>query len=534
MIQIILYNGNIITLEPTQPRVSALAISYGRVVALGTDDEIRALANTKTTEVNLDGKTVLPGLTDAHLHWEWTSRALKSVDVFELPSKQIALDRVKARVDATATGEWITGWGWAQDMWEDRAFPTKADLDAVAPNHPVMLSAKSGHAGWANSKALKQAGIINSTPDPEGGQIQRDANGEATGILLESAMGLVAKIVPSPTPNQLADMMTDAQQRALKSGLTMIHDFDEPSCLSALQILRERGDLSIRALKNVNQQWLSAAIESGIRTNFGDDWIRIGALKLFADGALGPKTALMFEPFEGEPDNYGIAVVDKEEMVEYVSRASACGLPSTVHAIGDKAVHDVLDVFEHVRAEETQRGIARSKHRHRIEHVQIIHPQDLDRLAQLDIIASMQPIHATSDMVTADRHWGTERTQYSYNPRLQLNRGARIAFGSDAPVEPFDPFMGIHAAITRQRNGLPVDGWHPSAKLTLDETLLGFTQGPAYAANMENRLGKLAEGFLADLIVIDRDIYAIESDEILDINVLGTMVDGEWRYRDFE
>jgi predicted amidohydrolase YtcJ len=314
----------------------------------------------------------------------------------------------------------------------------------------------------------------------------------------------------------------------------MIHDFDNPSCLSALQILRERGELSLRVLKNINQKWLDAVIESGIRTNFGDDWIRIGALKLFADGALGPKTALMFEPYEGEPDNYGIAVINKEEMVEYVSRASAYGLPSTVHAIGDKAVHDVLDVFESVRSEEAQRHIAPSKYRHRIEHVQIMHPRDLDRLAQLDIIASMQPIHATSDMVTADRNWGADRTKYAYNPRIQLDRGVKIAFGSDAPVEPFDPFMGIHAAITRQRNGQPKGGWHPDARLTLDETLLGFTQGPAYAANMENRLGKLAEGYLADLIVLDRDIYAIESDEILDINVLGTMVDGEWRYRDFE
>jgi predicted amidohydrolase YtcJ len=300
-----------------------------------------------------------------------------------------------------------------------------------------------------------------------------------------------------------------------------------------LQILRERGDLSIRVLKHVNQAWLSAAIDSGMRQNFGDDWIRIGALKLFSDGALGPKTALMIDPYEGEPDNYGIAVVDKEEMIELVSRASANGLQSTVHAIGDRAVHDVLDVYEHVRAEEKARGEDPSTRRHRIEHVQIIHPQDLDRLAELDIIASMQPIHATSDMVTADRYWG-ERTKYAYNPRVQLDRGVRLAFGSDSPVEPFDPFKGIHAAITRQRNGLPENGWHPSARLTLDETLIGFTQGPAYAAHMEDRLGKLAEGYLADLIVLDRDIYAIDTDEILDITVLGTMVDGEWRYRDFE
>ena len=326
----------------------------------------------------------------------------------------------------------------------------------MAPEHPVYLSAKSGHAAWVNSAALRRAGITEGTIDPEGGQILRDADGAATGILLETAMDLVSDHIPSPTSDELADMMADAQEHALRSGITMIHDFDEPSCLAALQILRERGDLALRVLKQINQKWLEAAIDSGIRSGFGDDWIRIGALKLFADGALGPKTALMFEHYLGEPENFGMALVDKEEMIEYVSRASAVGLPSSIHAIGDKAVHDTLDVFESVRREEAERGDERSDRRHRIEHVQIIHPGDVDRLAKLDVIASMQPIHATSDMMTADRYWG-ERTAFAYNPRLQLDQGARVAFGSDAPVEPLDPLIGIHAAVTRQRDGRA--GW---------------------------------------------------------------------------
>ena len=533
MIQTILINGNIITLDECRRRVSALAISYGRVVALGHDAEIRHLAGPDTAVINLDGKTVLPGLTDAHLHWEAQARSLRSVNVFEAPSKAQAVERVRERVTRTAEGEWITGQGWAQDLWHDRAFPSKADLDAVAPRNPVYLSAKSGHAGWANSAALAAAGVTDSTSDPEGGHILRADAGEATGILLETAMELIENCVPRPSGDQLADMMRDAQALAHRSGLTMIHDFDDPSCLVALQILRERGELGLRVVKQVNQAWLDAALDSGIRRNFGDDWLRIGALKLFADGALGPKTALMFEPYEGEPDNFGMPVVDKEEMVEYVRRASACGLPSTVHAIGDKAVHDVLDVFERVRQEEAARGEPASSRRHRIEHVQIIHPLDSARLAQLDIIASMQPIHATSDMATADRYWG-ERNRYAYNPRLQLDQGARIAFGSDAPVEPFDPLLGIHAAVSRQRNGKPAGGWYPDAKISLHEALLGFTQGPAYAAEMEDRLGMLREGYLADLIVLDRDIYQVEPDELLELTVLGTMVDGDWRYRDFD
>ena len=512
--------------------VSSLAISYGRLVALGNDDDIQRLSDSRTVAVNLDGKTVLPGLTDAHLHWEAQSRALKSVNVFEVSSKALALERVAERVNSTAAGQWITGQGWAQDLWHDRAFPRKADLDAVAPNNPVFLEAKSGHAGWVNSAALAVAGISNTSPDPAGGHIMRDDAGTASGILLETAMDVVRDHIPNPTPEQLADMMVDAQALALRSGITMIHDFDEPSCLVALQILRERGDLALRVVKQINQRWLDAALDSGMRRNFGDDGIRIGALKLFADGALGPKTALMFEAYEGEPGNYGMTVVDKEEMVELVSRASKFGLPSSIHAIGDKAVHDVLDVFESVRLEEAARAEPVSSRRHRIEHVQIIHPQDVGRLARLNIIASMQPIHATSDMATADRYWGA-RNKYAYNPRLQLDHGARIAFGSDAPVEPFDPFLGIHAAITRERNGQPAGGWYPEAKIGLHESLLAFTQGPAYAAEMEDRLGKLCEGYLADLVVLDRDITEVEPNEIPELNVLGAMVDGSWRYRDF-
>ena len=304
MIQTILVNGNIITLDERRPRVSALAISYGRVVALGDDAEIRRLAGAGATVANLDGKTVLPGLVDAHLHWEAQARALRSVNVFEAPSKERALERVRERLAQTAAGEWITGQGWAQDLWDDRAFPSKADLDAVAPHNPVYLSAKSGHAGWVNSAALAAAGVTDSTPDPEGGQIARDSAGEANGILLETAMDLVRDCVPRLTGEQLADMMLDAQALAHRSGLTMIHDFDDPSCLVALQILRERGQLGLRVVKQVNQAWLDAALASGIRRNFGDDWLRIGALKLFADGALGPKTALMFEPYEGEPGQF--------------------------------------------------------------------------------------------------------------------------------------------------------------------------------------------------------------------------------------
>ncbi len=270
----------------------------------------------------------------------------------------------------------------------------------------------------------------------------------------------------------------------------------------------------------------------GLRWGFGDDWIRIGGLKIFSDGALGPRTAYMIDPYEGEPDNFGISTIDKEEMAELVSRASEAGLPSTIHAIGDRAVHEVLDVYQAVRAEEAERGVLPSQRRHRIEHVQIIHPDDAPRLAKMGVIASMQPIHATSDMDMADRYWGRERSKWAYNPRLQLDYGAVVAFGSDSPVDTFDPLKGIHAAVTRQRaDGSPGDdGWYPDARLTVDEALRGFTVGPAYASGREDRLGILAPGYLADLVVLDADLYAIHPSEILDVKVMGTMVGGIWRF----
>lgn len=530
MIERILYNGNIITLTSKQPRVSAIAIRGNRVVALGGQDNIMRLANASTKLENLDGKTVVPGLTDAHIHWEWTARALQTVDLFEVPSVDEALERIAARAQTTPKGDWITGRGWLQELWAGAQFPTAADLDRVTPEHPAYFQAKSGHAGWANSMALKQCGITANTPDPAGGQIVRDADGNPTGILLETAMELIAANIPEPTTAQLADYMLEAQELALATGLTGLHDFDNPSCLKALQVLRERGELRLRVLKQVNKGWLDHTLEAGIRSGFGDDWLRFGSLKLFADGALGPRTALMVEPYEGEPDNYGIAVLDKEEMHALVSKASAHGLATTIHAIGDRAVHDVLDVFAMVRQEEAQRGETPDQRRHRIEHVQIIHPDDKHRLAELNIIASMQPIHATSDYPVADKYWGA-RSQWAYNARLQADQGVVLAFGSDSPIEPFEPLKGIHAAVTRQRpDSTPEGGWYPESRLTINEALHGFTTGAAYAATMEDRLGQLAPGFLADLVLLDQDITTITPENILKTRVLGTMVDGEWRY----
>lgn len=531
----ILLNGNIHTMNPEKHRATALAIWREHIVAVGDDDEIADLASRYTRITNLEGLNIFPGLIDAHIHWEGYARSLQAVDLWEVPTKAEALRRVAAKVNQTPPGEWIYGRGWFQDIWDGKAFPTAADLDSVAPRNPVYLTAKSGHAAWVNSLALKQANITVNTPNPSGGGIHHLADGSPSGILLEDpAMDLVYNQIPKPTRAQLVEWMADAQAKALQMGLVGFHDFDDPSCMDALQVLREHGDLQMRVVKQINKDWLESAIALGIRSGFGDDWIRFGGLKLFADGALGPRTALMIQPYENEPDNTGIAVVEKEEMMALIRKASANGLLSTVHAIGDRAVHDVLDIFDFVRQEESERGVDRDLLRHRIEHVQIIHPMDVGRLAELDVIASMQPIHMAGDYQMAEAVWG-ERAEYSYAWRKQLAAGAVLAFGSDAPIEPVDPLKGIHTALTRRKaDGSPGPaGWYPQERLNMREALRAYTHAPAYAAGMEHYSGMLAPGYLADLIALDHDLFTVPPMDILEIQVKGTMVGGQWRYQSF-
>lgn len=526
----LLFNAVIHTLNPLAPRATALMVRDDKILAIGTDDDL--LARSYTEKIDLGGKTILPGLTDAHLHFEWYSRGLREVRA-ETPSLDECLRRVQSQAQATPPGEWVTGFGWNHNVWGGQ-FPTAADLDRVAPNHPVLLRAKSGHAGWANTLALKLASITAMTPNPEGGAIEHDAQGQPTGILFEDAIRLVSDLMPELSASQIAEAMVPAMEKAWRVGLTSIHDFDGRTSFMAFQLLKENGQLGLRVVKQIPVRHLAEAIGLGVRSGFGDDWLRFGNVKVFLDGALGPRTARMIEPYEGEPNNYGIVVTDKEELYEHATRAAAHGLAMTVHAIGDKANHDLLDVYQIIRGEEATRGARRL--RHRCEHVQILHPDDFQRLAQLNVVASMQPIHATSDMRIADKYWGAKRNVGAYALRTQHEAGAPLAFGSDAPVEDFNPFWGLHAAVTRRRaDGSPgPDGWFPEQRLSVKDALRGFTLGAAYAGNMETKIGSLSSGKYADLVVIDRDILTCDPMEIKDTQVLGTMVGGEWKYRVIE
>jgi len=520
---LVLFNGRIHTLDKPS-HTSAVAIRDERILYVGDDATARETLRPGGEAVDLQGRCVTPGLTDAHVHFSMYALGLQAVEA-ETETLAEVVERVAQRAGVATPGAWITGMGWNQNVWSlptKDGFPTAADLDRVAPEQPVALSAKSGHAMWVNSRTLELAGITASTPDPAGGQIVQDARGQPTGILLENAMDLVTAIQPAPTPEQVADAMLAAFPLAHRAGLTGVHDFDGPVAFAAFQMLKQHGQLGIRIVKSIPRDKLSQAIQVGLRTGFGDDWLRLGQVKLFADGALGPQTAWMLDPFDGS-NSVGILTLAEAEMADSVRRANAAGLACAIHAIGDRACRAVLDVYEEVGS----RGM-----RNRIEHTQLLHPQDYGRLGKLGIIASMQPLHATSDMRMADKYWG-ERSAGAYAWRTQLNAGATLAFGSDCPVEKIDPLMGIHAAVTRRRaDGSPgPEGWYPQQRLTVEEAVRAFTWGAAYAAGREDQLGSITPGKLADFTVLDRDIFQIEPMEILSARVEATIIGGKFAWR---
>lgn len=529
----IILNARIHTLDSNLPVASAIVIDKDRIRDIGDQERITANYGHLGDQFDLEGRTIIPGLTDAHIHLEQYALAQQKVDC-ETTTINECLDKVAAKVQFTPAGEWILGHGWNQNDWPE-GFGHAKDLDTIAPQNPVYLTAKSLHAAWVNSSAMRLANISQGTADPEGGHMQREDDGTPTGILFETAMSLVAGIIPEPSPNQVALAIKDAQTKLWELGITGVHDFDRRRCFAALQRLHQGGELKLRVIKSIPLESLNHAIALGLRTGFGDDFLRIGSIKAFSDGALGPRTAAMLQPYESEADNRGILMLDSETLFEQGRSAVENGLSLAVHAIGDHANHEVLKAYSQLREHEQQSSVNSTRRerplRHRLEHVQILHPDDIPSLASLDVIASMQPIHATSDYEAADRYWGN-RARYAYAWRTLLDQGTLLAFGSDAPVESPNPFWGLHAAVTRRRaDGSPgSNGWYPEQKLTLSAALQGFTSGAAYAAGMEDRLGKLSPGYLADLIILDKNIFKCEPDDIRSIRPLGTMIAGSWVY----
>jgi predicted amidohydrolase YtcJ len=389
----------------------------------------------------------------------------------------------------------------------------------------VLLRRKCGHAAWANSLALRLAGVDAATPDPDGGAIDRDpATGEPTGILKETAIDLVDRVIAQPDDEQATAAVRTAMNTVHAMGITGVHNMEDDQALRAFQVLREQGKLKLRVLQQIPEVDLDAAIRLGFRSGFGDDWIRIGAVKIFSDGSLGARTALMVEAYEGEPDHFGIAVASAEHLRVQVERAARAGIAVHIHAIGDQANRNVLDAIAATR----QAGVGLHL-RHRIEHAQVLHPADLPRFAQLGVIASMQPIHCTQDMVIADAHWGA-RCGLAYAWSTLLSSGAALAFGSDAPVETPDVMQGVYAAVTRRRaDGFPsAEGWYPEECVSVQEALYAYTLGAAYSAGEEQSKGSLTPGKVADLTVLSQDIFTQPADALLETRVIATMVGGEF------
>jgi len=512
----IFYNARIYSLDPNCPEASVIVIQGERVLAVGGSELLDAFPKAKREDMG--GRVILPGLTDAHIHLERYALSTQKLNI-ETTSPDECLSRIEKR--AAQTSSWVLGHGWIDPS------PFRLGLGG---DSPIYLTAKSLHAAWANAAALRMAGIGFGTSDPSDGKIMRDVSGQPNGVLLEGAVRLVEQIIPQPSSNDVAAAIEAAQPILWKMGLTGVHDFDGRTSFLALQLLESSSRLKLRVLKSIPLQLLPQAHALGLGTGFGTDRLRIGSVKVFMDGALGPHTAAMLLPYLNEPANQGILHMEGKMLFEHGRQAADIGLSMAVHAIGDRAVREALDGLEQLRTYEQEHHLPAL--RHRIEHVQIIHPDDAPRLGLLGIVASMQPIHALSDMRVADVSWG-ERSQLAYAWQTQVCYGATLAFGSDAPVESPNPFWGLRAAVTRcLPDGSPgPDGWYPEQRLSMQAALEAYTVGAACAAGMENRIGRLAPGYYADLIVVEKDLFTCPPDDLLSMQASATMLAGEWLWQ---
>lgn len=534
MPDMILYNGKLHTQDSNYPQATAVAIRAGRILAVGMDTEIKSLAGPRTRQIDLGCRRVLPGLTDSHFHyydWALNRRRLELADTASLADVRAQVAKVTAK---TPPGGWIIGQGWNEIRWPVPRLLNRADLDNLTPANPTILWRSDMHLAVANSLALHEAHIGTETPDPPQGLIDRDATGQPTGVLRELAINLVREVIPPPTDAEAVSAIRDGFAALHCLGLTGVHDFrimggaDGPLAFHAYQRLQAAGELTLRMWMLLPGERLSKAIETGLCTGFGDETLRVGHVKFFSDGGQGARTAWMLEPYEDTGD-YGMPLTPMDEIADAVRRAHKAGLAVAIHAIGDRANRELVTVFEQVLSSE--QGTAPSAP-HRVEHVQNIRSEDVRRLGRLGVVASVQPIHVPDDFPMIEKSVGP-RGQWAYPFRDLLAAGVPLAFGSDCPVADPNPLWGIHAAVTRQmRDGTPIGGWYPHQRLSVAEAVWGFTMGAAMVSGREAELGSVTPGKLADLVVLDRDIFDIEPMEIAQTRVVMTIFDGQVVFRE--
>jgi predicted amidohydrolase YtcJ len=536
MNELILINGNVYTQDSHFPRAEALLIRAGRIISIGSNDQIRSAANSKTQVIDLENHLVIPGLTDAHFHFHDWSLSRRDLVLRDIGSIQKLQARLSAAARSTPPGKWILGQGWNETAWADRRLPNREDLDLATPNHPVILWRSDLHLAVANSTALRLAGIDTNTTNPSDGVIDRDSAGRPNGILRELAINLVRRVIPIPTESETVQAMREAMPVLHEIGLTGLHDFrimggvEASRAFRAYQRLRLQDELALRLWMNIPLEHLEEAITLGLRTGFGDDFLQIGHVKLFSDGSQGARTAWMLEPYL-DTDHAGMLLTAMEQIAEAVHRADRAGLAVAVHAIGDRANRELIGVFEEMLGQGKSNSATRPAAPHRIEHVQNIRPEDLARLAGLGVVPSVQPIHATDDMPMLEQSVGS-RSRFCYTFNDMLKAGLTLALGSDCPVADPNPFWGIHAAVTRQdRNAQPPGGWHPEQRLSVEQAVYGYTMGPAIVSGRTHLQGSLSPGKFADMVVLDRDIFNIDPAEIADTKVILTVLDGQIVHR---
>lgn len=522
---LVLLSAKIWTGDPAHPSAEALAVRDGRIAAIGANSDIEALRGPATRVIAGRGRMVVPGLIDSHTHMSMGGFNLLAVDLRHTKNETEFTELLARFAKTRPSGRWITDGAWDHQQWPVPRLPTRALLDPATGDRPACIARQDGHMVVCNSLALKLAKITRDTPDPPGGVIVRDAAGEPTGVLKDAAMDAIAAVRPARTSEELIEALRTAMKHAAKNGVTSVQDLPgNERDLDAWEKLRERGEMTVRVNYRPSLTgWEKARARRAAMKN--DEWLRLGGVKGYADGSLGSGTALFFEPYDDDPGNRGVSAAEAiplAKMEERVAAADRAGLQVEIHAIGDRANAEILDVFERVAAKN-----GGTDRRFRIEHAQHLRASDIPRFARLGVIASMQPYHAIDDGRWAQSRIGRERCKTTYAFRSLLDAKAVLAFGSDWDVAPLSPLEGIFAAVTRRTtDGKNPGGWFPEQKITVEEALRAYTASAAYAAFEENEKGTLSPGKLADFVVLSADLFAVKPEEIEKITVDATVAGG--------
>lgn len=526
---LIITGARIYTVDDRSPVVQALAVQGGKVQFAGPVAGAMALRGPSTRVLALRGRTIIPGMVDAHAHLMGLGSALRTVNLVGAKTYDEVIARVAARARQVPAETWIQGRGWDQNLWPVKQFPTHDALSRAVPDHPVVLVRVDGHASLANAKAMAAAGITDSTKDRAGGLIVRSANGAPTGVFVDNAQSLVARVVPAMSAAEAREAVLAAVDEMHKWGLVGIHDAGESrSTIDLFESLAKAGTFDLRAYVMIGDD--SLAIEHyfkiGPQSALYDGRLWIRSIKLYADGALGSRGAALLQPYTDDPNNRGLLVSEPQHIEAVAVRALQHGFQVATHAIGDRGNRVVLDAYEAALAE-----VPTADHRFRVEHAQILNADDIPRFAKLKVIPSMQASHQTSDMRWAGTRLGEARLKGAYAWRSLLRTGVVIPNGSDFPVEMVNPLISFHSAVTRQdAEGWPPGGWYPAERMTREEALKSMTAWPAYAAFQESMMGSLAAGKVADFVVLDRDIMTVPAETILSTKVIATYFGGKAVY----